>query len=260
MKPSPLLAALSISLGIHGAILIFPDEVGDVRPRPKKTTEVGLVYIAEPQAALPRPTPAAMRPDPVPAPSEPKAPPIKKAATKKPHRTAVIPPPKKQVAAEIAAAPEKPSTPLPSPSPPVPEALAAGALNETALTDPAPSIEPSLANPQEPAASLATTPSPKTTPPPETAPQPPRYRFNPQPDYPALAQRRHWQGEVLLRALVDAQGEVIRVALESSSGHDILDQAALKTARRWKFHPAHDGRENVPQEVCLPIRFELSKQ
>jgi protein TonB len=65
---------------------------------------------------------------------------------------------------------------------------------------------------------------------------------------------------VLLRALVDDQGAVARVEVESSSGHDILDQAALKTVRRWKFDPAHDGEKNVSHEVFLPVRFELPKR
>ena len=256
MKHSPLLAALAISLGVHGAILIFPEEVDDVRPAPEKTTEVGLVYIAPPTTPLPQPVPAPALPKPVPSPAPPEkiATPQKGPATESPRRTA----PKNNIPKRVAA--DAPS-PVEAPSPPSQTMTTATHPAKVPATETAPASEPppaeprgqSLHQPGETIPVAAAPPVAKTF-------QPPRYRFAPKPEYPGLATRRRWQGEVLLRALVDAQGEVIRVALESSSGHDILDQAALKTARRWKFHPAHDGRENVPQEVCLPIRFELSKQ
>lgn len=253
MNHSPLLAALALSLGIHGLILLFPEEVGDIRPIPEKTTEVGLVYIAAPTAPPPQPLPAPPRPTPAPTPPETKAAgksfPPKTTTKEKSRRTAIMGKIPSQVALEENSPPEEPSPPQASSLP-----------DQTAAMEPAPAGVPSPPRPQgqsfqqtEKAALAAASSVANTL-------QPPRYRLNPRPEYPALATRRRWQGEVLLRALVDAQGDVTRVEVESSSGHDILDQAALKTVRRWKFHPARDGEQNVSGEVCLPIRFELSKQ
>ena len=256
VKHSPLLAALAISLGIHGAILIFPKEVGDVQPTPEKTTEVGLVYIAPPQAPLPQPAPAATpapTPTPVPVPPEPKAPPIKVSATEKPRRTAAKNNILKQVTPNA-------SSPLEEASPPSQTMTAVPHSAKAPAAESVPSSGP-LPTPQGQTLHQTTETTPAAPAPPvEKSLQPPRYRFNPHPEYPGLATRRRWQGEVLLRALVDAQGNVARVEVESSSGHDILDQAALKTVRLWQFHPAHDGRQNVPREVCLPIRFELTNR
>lgn len=254
MNHSPLLAALALSLGIHGLILLFPEEVGDVRPIAEKTTEVGLVYIAAPTAPNPQPTPAAPRPTPTPTPPEAKAPgkaPPPKTTTKENSRriaiTEKIP---QQVALEEDSPPEEPSPPQASSLP-----------TQTPAMEPAPAGVPSPPRPQgqsfQQPKKAASAPSASSV---ANTLHPPRYRLNPRPEYPALATRRRWQGEVLLRALVDAQGDVTRVEVESSSGHDILDQAALKTVRHWKFHPARDGEQNVSGEVCLPIRFELTNR
>ncbi len=85
----------------------------------------------------------------------------------------------------------------------------------------------------------------------------PLYRFNPPPDYPALARRRAWQGVVLVRALVRADGRVATVALAKSSGHGLLDRSALAAVRGWRFVPGTRGGRPVATEVVVPIHFEL---
>jgi protein TonB len=252
VKHSPLLAALSLSLGIHVVLVLFPEEVGDVRPAPEKTTEVGLVYIAPPTNSNPQSAPAAAspRPTPPPAPPEPKAPPKKRPLPEKPRRTAA-----KNILPQQAT-PEDPALPE-EPVPPSATLTVAPFSTEAPVTESVPADVPP-ASPQGQALQQTTGPPPAAPAPLfEKTLHPPRYRFTPKPEYPGLATRRRWQGEVLLRALVDDQGGVTRVEVESSSGHDILDQAALKTVRRWKFDPAHDGQKNVSHEVFLPIRFEL---
>jgi len=88
----------------------------------------------------------------------------------------------------------------------------------------------------------------------------PLYAHNPPPPYPPLAQRRGWEGAVLLRVVVDEDGLVREVALESSSSHSLLDAAALKAVRRWRFQPARRGNRPVADEVRVPIRFKLEKR
>lgn len=251
MKHSPLLAALALSLGIHAIIVLFPEEVDDVRPATEKNTEVGLVYIASPTTPNPQPAPATPaappRPTPPPRPPEPKAPPKMQPVPEKSRRPAAKPSLSQQTAAEV-------PTQLEKPAPSSATLTVAPVSTEVPITKSVPAGGP------PPTAQAQSLPQSAGTPPasPFTKrPQPPRYRFTPKPEYPAPATRRGWQGEVLLKALVDDLGEVTRVEVESSSGHDILDQAALKTVRRWKFDPAHDGEKNISQEVFLPVRFEL---
>lgn len=264
MKHSPLLAALILSLGIHGLLLTFPDDAGNSRPAPAASTEIGLVYIAAPVTPLPKPAPAApVAPEtPVPARAKARTPPKKiafKAIAKvQPRRIAVEPPRTKEPAPEIPSPAEGPAAPPPFPLPaPATETTPPAGTERGRASTTAPAIttppSPSLATLPGQEAGAATSAAAV-----EPTPQPPRYRYNPRPEYPVPAMRRRWQGEVLLRVRVDVWGEVSDVRLEASSGYDILDQAALKAVHRWKFHPAHDGERNIPQEVCLPIRFELS--
>lgn len=82
---------------------------------------------------------------------------------------------------------------------------------------------------------------------------------NPVPEYPAIAVRRGWEGEVLLRVLVSAAGDAGEVLVEKSSGFALLDDAAAAAVRGWRFVPASEGGESVPGEVLLPVRFALRR-
>ncbi|MDY0269231.1 TonB family protein [Trichloromonas sp.] len=260
MKHSPLLAAILLSLGIHGLLLILPNDTENQRPTPAKTTEVGLIYIAQPVAALSQPAPAVPSVPETPTPARTQAhtqkkPVTTKTITKSPPRRPV--PPKKESVPDIPTALQEPFAPAPS-SLPAPSSETVRAKGDSVPTT-SPSIATTPVTPLDSVHGHGTSPTASAASP-EATLRPPRYRYNPRPEYPALAKRRRWQGEVLVRVRVDVRGEVCNVRLESSSGHDILDQAALKAVRLWKFHPAHDGERHIPQEVCLPIRFELSNR
>ncbi|MDR1888135.1 MAG: energy transducer TonB [Zoogloeaceae bacterium] len=72
--------------------------------------------------------------------------------------------------------------------------------------------------------------------------------------YPLEAIQNHWQGEAWVQIFLDENGNVIAARVEESSGHPILDEAALKAARALKSLPA-DGLESV----VLPVRFRLTQ-
>jgi protein TonB len=80
---------------------------------------------------------------------------------------------------------------------------------------------------------------------------------NPEPRYPEVARRRGWQGQVLLRVEVRADGRVGEVIVSKSSGHGILDQAAAGAVQRWRFRPASRGGAAEDSWVELPVKFEL---
>jgi protein TonB len=84
------------------------------------------------------------------------------------------------------------------------------------------------------------------------------YGTNPKPKYPAIARSRGWQGKVLLRVKVAADGLSETVTVHSSSGHDALDESAVAAVEKWKFIPAKRGNTAVACTVIVPIIFTLN--
>lgn len=70
--------------------------------------------------------------------------------------------------------------------------------------------------------------------------------------YPPEAIALGLQGEVLVLMIIDQSGSVSAARVERSSGHAILDQAALRAVRALRSLPA-----DAPQEAVLPVRFSL---
>jgi protein TonB len=84
------------------------------------------------------------------------------------------------------------------------------------------------------------------------------YGTNPKPKYPAIARSRGWQGKVLLRVSVSAEGLSQAVAVHRSSGHEALDESAIAAVEKWKFIPAKRGDTAVASSVIVPIIFTLN--
>lgn len=85
------------------------------------------------------------------------------------------------------------------------------------------------------------------------------YRSNPKPEYPHIARSRNWQGKVLLRVQVTADGHSAGVSVQQSSGHRQLDEAAIKAVNNWTFIPAKRGNTPVASTVTVPIQFKLNE-
>jgi protein TonB len=83
------------------------------------------------------------------------------------------------------------------------------------------------------------------------------YGTNPPPPYPVTARRRGWEGKVLLRVEVSANGDVRNVVIEKSSGYSCLDDAAQQAVYHWRFKPALRNGRPVPGQVRVPIHFNL---
>jgi len=62
-------------------------------------------------------------------------------------------------------------------------------------------------------------------------------------------------GLVLLWLLIDAEGEVRKAMVLSSSGHDALDKAAMAAVDKMEFRPAVNQGKAVPVWVQLPVRY-----
>ncbi|MGD0962032.1 MAG: energy transducer TonB, partial [Methylomonas sp.] len=80
----------------------------------------------------------------------------------------------------------------------------------------------------------------------------------PKPKYPAVAKNRGWEGVVKLKIYVSAQGLVDKVEIVSSSGHEMLDEAAMEEIKTtWRFAPAKRGDTPIADSTQIPIRFRL---
>jgi len=80
----------------------------------------------------------------------------------------------------------------------------------------------------------------------------------PPPVYPRPAITRHLTGSVMLRIHVDAAGMPTEVTVEHSSGHEILDEAAVRTVqKRWRFVPATRNGQPIEGWALVPVNFVL---
>lgn len=79
-------------------------------------------------------------------------------------------------------------------------------------------------------------------------------------DYPRLAALRGWEGEVRLRLKVARKGNLLGVALDRSSGFDVLDRHAQALIESFGVLPplpeSLDGNEI---QVVVPINYKLRR-
>lgn len=83
------------------------------------------------------------------------------------------------------------------------------------------------------------------------------YLNNPAPEYPELALDRGWQGQVILRIKVQASGKPDTVQVKKGTGYKVLDDAAVRTVKRWTFSPALQGSTPIEGWVDVPLEFRL---
>jgi len=80
-------------------------------------------------------------------------------------------------------------------------------------------------------------------------------------EYPWSARRRGMQGQVVLRLAVARSGKVAETAIETSSGAEVLDRAALDMVERASPLPPLPA--SVPGDVAefrVPVSFALSQR
>lgn len=75
-------------------------------------------------------------------------------------------------------------------------------------------------------------------------------------NYPPLLRDAGIGGTVLTWMLINEQGTVMRTQVKEGSGHEALDQAALKVADIMKFSPALNRDQKVKVWIALPIVFK----
>lgn len=154
------------------------------------------------------------------------------------------PPPPPPVVDELAAKPAPKPIPKPKPTPP---------------PKPAPKpVEPPPPAPAPPPVQAAPAPVAPPAPAPVTPPSASAaYLKNPPPEYPSLAMRRGWEGTVVLRVHVLASGAPAEIQIQTSSGREQLDNAAVQAVKRWTFVPSKQGDVARDGWVSVPIGFKL---
>src|SRR5712692_1845095 len=75
------------------------------------------------------------------------------------------------------------------------------------------------------------------------------------PAYPTLAKNQHVSGNVLIDALIDANGRV--TTMKIVSGPTLLHQAARDALKQWKYQPATLDGKPVPMHLTVTIQFRL---
>lgn len=73
----------------------------------------------------------------------------------------------------------------------------------------------------------------------------------PDPPYPKRAERRGIQGTVKLIFDADRNGSIRNVRVASSSGHDILDHAALDAVKDWKLASSASEQQGISQSFTF---------
>lgn len=222
---------IAISVALH-ALLWGMWSAESPRPEPPvtpaKVIEVALV--AAPPAAAPTPRqPEVKPPPPPPPPSPPKA----------------EKPPEKPV-------PRKPDKPKPKPAPKKPAQVEPARVESAAAAVAAPAAPVATAAPSEAKPAAAPAPQPYVA-----ASYKDASLKNPPTRYPPIALERRWEGRVVLRVQVLPSGSAGEISIESSSGHEILDNATIDQVKGWHFLPARRGDQAVASWVIVPIEYKL---
>ncbi|TWD46217.1 energy transducer TonB [Pseudomonas sp. SJZ131] len=215
-----------LALLVHGAVIYWLNQ------QPIKELPIVPPEIPPMTIEFSRPAPPVVEPPP-PQPVQPVVeppPPVE-------DELAVKPPPPKPVPK-----PKPVAKPLPKPTPkPTPKAV------EQPPAPPQPTAPVAAPAPPAPPAPAPVTPASANA----------AYLKNPAPEYPSLAQRRGWEGTVLLRVHVLANGKPGEIQIQKSSGRDQLDDAALSAVKRWSFVPAKQGEVAQDGWVSVPIDFKI---
>ena len=76
------------------------------------------------------------------------------------------------------------------------------------------------------------------------------------PEFSDEARKAHFQGEVVVAIVVDANGRVVQPRIVKSLGLG-LDEKALEAALKWTFHPGTLNGKPVPTRATISMVFHL---
>lgn len=77
------------------------------------------------------------------------------------------------------------------------------------------------------------------------------------PEYPKRSLKLRQEGTVLLRVLVSKDGKQETLTVHRPSKYVLLNQAAVKAVKKWKFEPTRRGGRAIKSWVEIPIEFAI---
>lgn len=76
-------------------------------------------------------------------------------------------------------------------------------------------------------------------------------------EYPPAAQRLNQEGTTSIKFTVNTDGSVSNVQVVGSSGHDMLDSAAIRCAQNWRYKPAVQDGQPVTAPWQTNVQWKL---
>ncbi len=76
-------------------------------------------------------------------------------------------------------------------------------------------------------------------------------------NYPHMARINHWEGKVILRAVIRSDGQVLMVDVQESSGRPILDNDAIETLRKASPLKLEQPLGKPQVAILMPISYAL---
>jgi protein TonB len=233
--------ALLGSLLLHGALLFAFSLPRQSRNLPATPAPL-VAHLVQPQSAT---APAAQPEPPKPRVEEPPPPP--------PVKRVPIPKPSPLPTPKVSPLPPRENPPLPAPSATVPPVEATPAA-------------PAQPSPPGPVARIEPQPSPPAQSVPDTGTLD-TYRLElmrmarKYKRYPRAAMDNNWEGRVVVRMVVGANGMISSISIATSTGHELLDKQALDMIQKAKggvlIPPALRGREFTLE---IPVIYSLKDQ
>lgn len=89
--------------------------------------------------------------------------------------------------------------------------------------------------------------------------EPPELIYSVLPEYPRWAKESGIEGQVIIKALVSKEGDVLDAVVFVSSENTLLDEAALAVARKYKYRPAIQNRRPIAVWVTYKVDFKLDR-
>lgn len=84
-----------------------------------------------------------------------------------------------------------------------------------------------------------------------------KFRKQTPPVYPKRALELNQQGMVTLHAEILPTGQPRKLKIAQSSGHRLLDNAALAAVKKWEFEPTEMNGSFVTSWVSVPVKFVI---
>ena len=76
--------------------------------------------------------------------------------------------------------------------------------------------------------------------------------------YPLVARDNNWEGMATVRLAIGANGMIASISIAQSSGHEVLDRAALEMIRKAKGAvPIPSALRGKPFLISIPVLYEI---